>query len=330
MAIDILNIQPSVISRDLKGKYIAIYGPEKCGKTTFAAQNPKTLICAFEIGTNFLSGIKAQPIQKWADFKLVLRQLQKSEAKEMYDCIAIDTVAEAYSLCEEYICAQNQVQKIGDIPYGAGYALTKREFEKALRQITMLGYGIICICHSQVKNESVGEDTIIEKVSPAMPARAADVVNRLVDVIGYIDVQWDTRDGQPVSRRTLLTRSTPNIMAGSRLRYLESRIPFGYNELVNAIGDAIEREEKENGAIVVDSAVRVKSEELNFDEIRAEASQLWQELVSIDESNAQRILKKVEIIFGRPIKLSEITEDQVDLMNLALLDMKEMYNSIKK
>lgn len=330
MAIDILNIQPSVISRDLKGKYIAIYGPEKCGKTTFAAQNPKTLICAFEIGTNFLSGVRAQPIQKWADMKLVIKQLQKPEAKEMYDCIAIDTVAEAYSLCEEYICAQNQKQKISDIPYGAGYAATKREFEKTLRQITMLGYGLICICHSQVKNESVGEDTVIEKISPAMPARAADVVNRLVDVIGYIDVEWDTRDGQPVSKRTLLTRSTPNIMAGSRLRYLEPRIPFGYNELVNAIGDAIEREERENGAIVVDSAVRVKSEELNFDEIRAEASQLWQELVSIDESNAQRILKKVEIIFGRPIKLSEITEDQVDLMNLALLDMKEMYNSIKK
>ena len=330
MAIDILNIQPSVISRDLKGKYIAIYGPEKCGKTTFAAQNPKTLICAFEIGTNFLSGVRAQPIQKWADFKLVLKQLQKPEAKEMYDCIAIDTVAEAYSLCEEYICAQNRVQKISDIPYGAGYAATKREFEKVLRQITMLGYGIICICHSQVKNESVGEDTVIEKISPAMPARAADVVNRLVDVIGYIDVEWDIRDGQPVSKRTLLTRSTPNVMAGSRLRYLEPRIPFGYNELVNAIGDAIEREERENGAIVVDSAVRVKSEELNFDEIRAEASQLWQELVSIDEANAQRILKKVEIIFGRPIKLSEITEDQVDLMNLALLDMKEMYNSIKK
>lgn len=28
MAIDILNIEPSVISRDLKGKYICIYGRE--------------------------------------------------------------------------------------------------------------------------------------------------------------------------------------------------------------------------------------------------------------------------------------------------------------
>lgn len=29
MAIDILNIQPTTISRDLKGKYICIYGPAK-------------------------------------------------------------------------------------------------------------------------------------------------------------------------------------------------------------------------------------------------------------------------------------------------------------
>jgi hypothetical protein len=31
MGIDILNIQPSVISRDLKGKYLCIYGPKFLG-----------------------------------------------------------------------------------------------------------------------------------------------------------------------------------------------------------------------------------------------------------------------------------------------------------
>ena len=31
MAIDILNIQPSVISKDLKGKYALLYGKQKCG-----------------------------------------------------------------------------------------------------------------------------------------------------------------------------------------------------------------------------------------------------------------------------------------------------------
>lgn len=120
MAIDILNIQPSVISRDLKGKYIAIYGKEKVGKTSFAASFPKNLILSFEIGTNALSGIRAQKIERWSDFKLVLRQLEKPEAQAMYDTITIDTVTIAWDLCETYICAQHGVQKISDIPWGGG------------------------------------------------------------------------------------------------------------------------------------------------------------------------------------------------------------------
>ena len=32
MAVDIFSIKPSVISRDLKGKYVLIYGKEKSGR----------------------------------------------------------------------------------------------------------------------------------------------------------------------------------------------------------------------------------------------------------------------------------------------------------
>ena len=47
-------------------------------------------------------------------------------------------------------------------------------------------------------------------------------------------------------------------------------------------------------------------------------------MVERDEDNAAVILKKVEMIFGRPVKLSEITEDQVDLFNLVVLEMEDM------
>lgn len=322
MAIDILNIKPSVISRNLKGKYIAIYGPEKCGKTTFAAQNEKTLICAFELGTNFLAGVYMQPVSKWADFKLILRQLRTSEAKEKYDCIAIDTVAEAYERCEEFICQQNGVQKIGDIPYGGGYALCKKEFEKTLREITMLGYGIICICHSQRKNEVKDDDTVVEHITPAMPARAADVINRLVDIIGYIQCTWNS-DGTAQERR-LLTRSTPTILAGSRLKHLPASIPFGYKELINAISEAIDKSEKLDGATIVETQNYEIAQQMSFKEIREEAASIWEQLVNADKENATAILKKVEMIFGKPTKLSEITEDQTDLFYLCLLDMRDL------
>lgn len=70
---------------------------------------------------------------------MILRQLEKPEAKEMYDTIVIDTISEAYSDCEVYTCAQNGVQKLGDVAYGAAYASCKKEFESCLRKITMLG-----------------------------------------------------------------------------------------------------------------------------------------------------------------------------------------------
>lgn len=48
--IDLFSLEPQVLSRDLTGIYIELYGAEKCGKTSLAAQFDKALICAFEPG----------------------------------------------------------------------------------------------------------------------------------------------------------------------------------------------------------------------------------------------------------------------------------------
>jgi KaiC/GvpD/RAD55 family RecA-like ATPase len=107
--IDILSIEPSVISRDLRGKFVMIYSAPKAGKTTMSCSFPKNLLLGFEHGWNAISGAMALDISKWAEFKQVLRQLKKPEAREKYDTITIDTVSLAYSACEQYICSQNGV-----------------------------------------------------------------------------------------------------------------------------------------------------------------------------------------------------------------------------
>ena len=321
MAIDILNIQPTTISRDLKGKFVCIYSLPKVGKTSMACQFPKNLLLAFEKGYNAIAGIKPVDITKWSDLKLVLRQLEKPEARQMYNTVTIDTVGIAWEMCEQFVCAQNGVQKIGDIPWGGGYSACKREFESCLRKITQLGYGLVIIAHVEKRIEKRADDSEVEILGPAIPKRAYEIVNQLVDIIGYIDITWDEEGN---SERWLYTRKTPTIMAGSRFKYLAPKIKFGYNELVEAIGEAIDKAEKLDGAVVVDTTQQVIEEKLDYNAIRAEAADLWKQLVEKDTENAGRILKKVEMIFGRPMKLSEITEDQVDLFNLVLLDMKEM------
>ena len=319
--IDILTIEPTVISRDLKGKYLLIYGKPKTGKTTMASRFPKNLLIAFEKGYNAIDGIKAVDINKWAEFRQVLRQLEKPEAQAMYDTITIDTTTIAYEMCEQFVCSQNGVQSIRDIPWGQGWSLTKKEFESCLRKITMLGYGLVLISHIETRKEKTSDDSEIEILAPSMPKRCYEVVNQIVDIIGYIATEWD-EDGN--SHRWLYTRQTPTVMAGSRFPYLAPKIKLGYDELVAAINEAIDKQRDLDGAQVVDKLEVKKEEELSFDEIRDEAAKIWAKLVTEDPANAERILKKVEMIFGKKLKLSEITEDQKEPFFLVLLEMRDM------
>ena len=91
MAIDIFSIQPSVISRDLSGKSFFIYGDKKSGKTSNAVKFPKPILGAFEKGYNMLSGVMAQPINKWKEALDVKKQLLK-DAKAVEDGEKEETV----------------------------------------------------------------------------------------------------------------------------------------------------------------------------------------------------------------------------------------------
>lgn len=323
MAIDILSLQPNKISRDLCSKYILLAGREKIGKTEFCAQSNKSLILATEIGTNAQSGVIAQPIQKYADFKMVLRQLEKPEAKERYRTICVDTVGILYDLCEQFICQQNGVTKISEIPFGGGYTQLSKTFEGDLRKITMMGYALILTCHLKETYDDMGK---LIGAKPDLNNRCLRIVNALVDVIAVITQTWNDK-GE--SARWIRTRSTPAITAGSRFKMLDEVIPFGFHEFEDAIVRAIDAEEK-NGAYVTNDAPIIVEESLDFNALMSEAREIWIALVNREETDegkenvVRAMSKKVEMVFGRKIKLSEVTEDQVALLNLAVMDLRDM------
>lgn len=199
--------------------------------------------------------------------------------------------------------------------------LTRIEFEETLRKVSMMGLGIILIAHAARRVEKQSDDSEIEFFSPDLDKRCYSIVNQLVDIIGYIDVRFN-EDGS--TSRWLYTRRTPTVMAGSRWKYLDPKIPFGYQELVDAIGRAIERAEKDDGAVVVDERAVSVEKERSYDEIRNEAETLWGKLIEKNPENADKIMAVVEKVFGQRIKLSSITPNQKDLYELVVAEMRDL------
>lgn len=317
MAINLLELQPSVINRSLSGKTILLAGAPKIGKSEWCATSPRTLIFDLENGYNAHPNVYKVPITKWSDIKMYLQQLKKEELKEKFDNIAFDTIGVAWDLCTQFICSQSGVSKIGEIPYGAGYKARDDEFANTLRSFIMLNFGLILTCH--VKETTIGtkDDVDIVALRPDLDKRCLPIVNSLVDVIGVIQQTWN-ENGE--SERWLLTKATPTITAGSRWAHLDSRIPFGYKYLEAAIGRAIDAEAA--AGAVVTSEAPPKEETRPFEETVEEGRKLWTELVKKDEKNAEKIMRSVTQIFGHPVKLSEITEEQQDLFELVICEMK--------
>ena len=318
------EVEKNVISRDLKGKYVLLYGKPKSGKTTAACSFPDAVLLAFEKGYNAIGNAYPFDINKWSDFKMSLRDLEDQRAKDRFKTVIIDTISICWEMCEKYICQQNGVQKISDIPWGGGYTACKKEFETSIRRITQLGYGVVLIAHSASRVEKTADGSDIEIISPDLPKRAAEVCNGIVDIIGYIGNEWVNGE----RKRWLYTRETPTLFAGSRFKYMPDKIPFSYDSLVSAIADAIEQAEQKDGATVVDTIKMKDEEKLDFAMVRARAQDLWVKLVGIGDDAkpevASTILKKIEITMGRRMKLSEFTEDQCDLLQLVVLDLEEM------
>jgi hypothetical protein len=327
--IDIFSLEPSKISRDLKGKFLLIYGQPKTGKSTFGSQLPRALFMNFEQGTNALAGIKSQPILRWTDAKKVLTQLRKPQAKEIFDTIVVDTASIAWQLCEKYICQRENVDSIRDVPWGQGWNMLKQEFSEFWREITLLGFGILFIAHSKDKpTEMRNEDgEAITAVCPDLPNQCYTIINSIVDIIGYLQVQMNP-DG--TSERFLYTRSTPTIFAGSRYQYLAPKIKFGYQELVDAIGDAIDMAVEKDGAEVTDHTEIAQIKDRPFQEVMAEAREVWTKYLNVaaEEEKEQHLMIMKDIIkrvFGsEDFKLSQAVPSQSSLVEYFIDEVKQL------
>jgi len=207
--------------------------------------------------------------------------------------------------------------------------MLKQEFSEFWREITLLGFGILFIAHSKDKpTEMRTEDgETITAVCPDLPNQCYTIINSIVDIIGYLQVQMNP-DG--TSERFLYTRSTPTVFAGSRYQYLAPKIKFGYQELVDAIGDAIDMAVVKDGAQVTDHTEMAQIKERPFPEVMNEAKQIWMKYLEVgtEEEKDQRLMIMKDIIkrvFGsEEFKLSQAVPSQSSLVEYFIDEVKQL------
>lgn len=338
MGIDLLNITPHQVSRDLRGYSVFFYGEPKSGKTTIATKFPRHLLLAFEKGYNAIPGAMAQPINTWSEFRKVLRQLKDPKVKEQFETIIVDTADIAYDLCEKFICDNAKrpdgsfgVDSIADIGYGKGYTMVAKEFDECLRSIIQMDYGLVLISHSTDKTFKDEANNEYNQIVPTLGNKPRQIVARMCDIIGY---SRSIQDAEGNTSTKLFMRGTPRYVAGSRFKYTPDFIDFTYKDLVKAIGDAIDKQMEEDGSEYFTNErtnlyINTR-EELNFDKLMEQFNSIIEKLTSTKSEEEfvsywqPRIIQITDRYLGKGMKVSQCSRDQTEALDLIVTDLIEL------
>ena len=287
------------------------------GKTTLAVQMPSAILLAFEKGYNALPGVMAQDITSWGEMKQVFRELKKPAVKEKFHSIIVDTIDIAADMCQKYICDQNGITTLGELGFGKGWTFFKNEFSQVFRGLTQLGYAVVFIGH----DKEVIDDSNNRTIRPALSSSTRIVISGMADIIGYAH----QKKGAPTSVLTLRS-DDDSIECGGRFKYIKSEILMSYDNLVDAVKEAIEKEaaEYDNKYITNEKQKVVEKESYDFDTLMKEFKGLVEALMEENTDNGPRITSVIEHYLGKGKKASEITPYQAEFLALINEDLKNL------
>lgn len=269
------------------------------------------------------------PINSWREALEAKRDLLK-DAKEVADgkktettfsTIVVDTCDLAYDMCERYILDKEGVEYLDETQQMRGYRAVSREYDKFFQDIVKAGYTLICISHATSKQiKENGEK--YDKTVPTLPDRAFLVVSRLVDVCAYAYYETDENGKtQPM----LIMRGNKYLEAGSRNKYMSEKIPFTYEALRDDMAQAIDKLEKDDGAVISNESNNLfghkdRKADVNLAELVAEIKAYAKAMRDADQTAKYTAITNEYLGKGRSVK--DCDESQIDMLLLILDELK--------
>lgn len=326
VVIDIFNPQESVVAKGMAGKAVMIYGGNNLGKTYVAARLSKPYFIAAESGLNAQSGVKFNRINKWSDFRKIVKQFTDKatvdRAREMYDTIVIDEVYASSIMCQDYVIATYGDGALtladGDSRHNL-YSLYEKEYFKMINLLLSCDYTVVFIGHEQEKNGFI---------MPKGDKRCLNPIIDNCDFVIYVKSNGVDDKGNLIKSSGYF-RQTKEFFARSRFEYCPNMIEeFSVENLEKAIAEAVEKEEELNHASVVDYDTQKEMStniEENFEDVMSQV-QTYGKLL-IDKGLGKVLTDVVEEILGRGGKVANCTERQIEAVIVIRDNLEEKCKS---
>ena len=171
-----------------------------------------------------------------------------------------------------------------------------------------------------MKNER-GEE--YSQLIPTLDKRARLVCERTCDIIGYCRSVEDMEGNKSVR---MFMRETSRFVAGSRFKYTPDSIELTYDNLVKAIGDAIDAQEAAISGSTTTASYNMHQEETQYDftSLMKEVQATVGSIMSTKPEMEHKIVAIVDKHLGKGRKVSDCTPDQAALVDLILYDLKHL------
>ncbi len=209
-----LPTRRSTPSHSITDYTVLFYGPPKVGKTTLLCSFPDPIWAMTEPGKPgypvFIFNGENGGITDWTIMRKLVDLLEQSDR---FNCAVIDTLEEAYRMCQEWVCRQAGVAHPHDAnDFGKTWDAITNEFRGVFNRILQTGRAIYMTSHAKETTIASASGRDYSKIGPSLTGKAGTKILALVDFIFYVD--YFKVDGRDL--RVVVTRGSELVTAGQR------------------------------------------------------------------------------------------------------------------
>lgn len=220
-----------------------LYGPEKVGKSSFAAGAPSPVFLGEPEGTDHLDVARFPSPESWDDIVEALTVLR--EEKHQHKTVVVDTADWIEPLIWAEVCKRGGKNSIEDFGYGRGYGDALALWRELLERLNGLRreqrLNVIVVAHSQVKTfrNPAGDD--FDRFELKIHGKAAALLKEWPSAVLFANYETlTTKDSSGRARgvgtgsRILHTEHRPAWDAGNRYS-LPDELPLDWDEFSAAV-----------------------------------------------------------------------------------------------